>query len=498
MSLTQRATLGVAAATLCLVAILNCGGYRYGIGDQAFYIPAVVQHLNPQLFPRDRELMHAQDRFMLYDEATAFVARVTGIPVPWLFLAGYAAAMLLLFAGVFAIGNAMYASGWTVALLGWLMTLRHRITQTGANTLEAYFQPRMIAFALGVWALASYLRGGTAAALALVAVAFALHPTTALWFGIWIVAAICMTEPRWRRQLVLIGGLAAAAAAWAVIYGPLREHLVRMDPVWASAMAGKDYIFPSDWNASFWVVNLTYLPLAAGIYRLRRARDVHRERELGLIVGAAALLCVFLVSWPLMTARVALALQLQTSRIFWMLDLLAAIYVAWLLAEAPRSATVRRTMVAAVAAIAIGRGVFVWRAEHGGAPLVRVNLPEDSWTDAMKWIARSTPADAYVLADPGHAWKYGTSVRVAGERDVYLEEVKDLALALYSRRVAIESVQRIRDVDGFDAFTSDRLRTLADHYGLDFLVIDRDVDLPVAYRNDGFRIYFLREPAAVR
>ena len=49
---------------------------------------------------------------------------------------------------------------------------------------------------------------------------------------------------------------------WAVLAGPLRGHLTRMDPLWASALAGKDYIFPSDWNASFWLVNLAYLGVA--------------------------------------------------------------------------------------------------------------------------------------------------------------------------------------------------------------------------------------------
>ena len=97
-----------------------------------------------------------------------------------------------------------------------------------------------------------------------------------------------------------------------------------------------------------------------------------------------------------------------------------------------------------------------------------------------------------MLADPGHAWKYGTSVRVAGERDVYLEEVKDLALALYSRDVAIESLTRIHDAGNFDALTPDELRNLAVRYDLDYLVIERDVALPLAYRNDQFRIYELR------
>ena len=151
------------------------------------------------------------------------------------------------------------ASWWTVALLTALLTLRHRITQTGANTLEAYFQPRMLAFALGAWAIAAYLRGRGAAALALVAAAFALHPTTALWFGSGLprrwrcrngMARAADRARRGRGDGVSVGGRSL---------GPLRGHLDRMDPLWASAMAGKDYIFPSDWNASFWLVNFGYL-----------------------------------------------------------------------------------------------------------------------------------------------------------------------------------------------------------------------------------------------
>ena len=109
----------------------------------------------------------------------------------------------------------------------------------------------------------------------------------------------------------------------------------------------------------------------------------------------------------------------------------------------------------------------------------------------MQWISR-TPADTHVLADPGHAWKYGTSVRVAGQRDVYLEEVKDLALAQYSRDVAVEALARIQNRQNFDALAPEQLRALALRYDLDYLVVDRDVALPLAYRNDQFRIYSLR------
>ena len=61
-----------------------------------------------------------------------------------------------------------------------------------------------------------------------------------------------------------------------------------------------------------------------------------------------------------------------------------------------------------------------------------MNLPADDWTTALRWVADHTPPDAFVLADPGHAWKFGTAVRIGARRDVYLEETKDVAMAMYS------------------------------------------------------------------
>jgi hypothetical protein len=484
-----RAALAAGAASFCLLAILNCGGYRYGTGDQAFYVPAVVQHLDPALFPRDRALLHVQDQFMAFDDLAAALVKTSGLSLPTLFFGAYLACLALVFGASVAIGRLLYRSWWTVAMLTALLTLRHRITQTGANTLEAYLQPRMIAFALGLWAVAAYLRGRGSLTLALVAVAFAMHPTTALWFGIWIGTSLAVTERSWRRPLLALAAVGACAAVWAVFLGPLRGHLSRMDPRWASVLAGKDYIFPDDWGPLFWIVNLGYVAVILSIYQIRRTRGVALPRERGLVAGAVALLCVFLMSWPLMRAWIALALQLQTSRVFWMLDLLASIYLAWLLAEG-LSARMGRALVVVVLTLSTARGIYVTRAEHSGNPIVSIGFPADDWTDVMKWVSR-TPRDSHILADPGHAWKYGTSVRVAGERDVYLEEVKDVALALYSRQVAMQVLGRIQDAPDFGALTPSRARSLAVQYDLDYLVLDRDIALPMVYRNSRFRVYAL-------
>ena len=46
---------------------MNSAGYRYAASDQAFYIPAVLRHLQPTFFPRDARLIDAQARVILSD-----------------------------------------------------------------------------------------------------------------------------------------------------------------------------------------------------------------------------------------------------------------------------------------------------------------------------------------------------------------------------------------------------------------------------------------------
>jgi hypothetical protein len=109
----------------------------------------------------------------------------------------------------------------------------------------------------------------------------------------------------------------------------------------------------------------------------------------------------------------------------------------------------------------------------------------------MDWLRRQ-PVDVHVFADPGHAWRYGSSVRIAAARDVLLEEVKDAAVGMYSRDIAMRVLTRTRAIDDFTRLTPDRARTLAGEYGLDYLVTEAALELPLAYQNAKFRIYRLR------
>ena len=482
----------IAGVVFALLATANGAGYRYGVSDQAFYIPVVTRALDPALFPRDGSMIDAEGRLMVMDELLAALVRSTGLRLDTLFLAGYVASLATIWMGLVLIGSRVYRTPWAVAALGAAFAMRHRIPRTSANSFEPYFHPRMLAFGLGTLAVAALLRRRAWLAIALVASCAAVHTTTAIWFAVLIGVALATLDRRWRR-LALIGAAAAGVVlAAAVAAGPLRGALTMMDETWLQAVASKDSLFATDWPVWAWVANLGLLAVLWWAHLTRAHRAAATAEDEALVWGATALVALFLATLPLVAAGLSLAVQFQISRVFWLVDLIALVYVVAAVAESRTVNSRRASMVALLLlALATTRGAYIMLVERPERALFELRVPDSPWEDAMRWVA-GRPRNVHVLADPGHAWKYGTSVRVSAARDVLVEEVKDSALAIYSRDEAVRFVERTTAIGDFATLTADRALALARRYGLDYLVTDADLPLPAAYRNEQFRIYALR------
>ena len=107
----------------------------------------------------------------------------------------------------------LYRTPWAVVALGAALTLRHAIAKTGANTLEGYFHPRQLAFALGVLAVAAFLERRERIAAALLVGAALVHPTTAFWFVVWLGVATWFARPEWRKALAVCAAALVVAGA---------------------------------------------------------------------------------------------------------------------------------------------------------------------------------------------------------------------------------------------------------------------------------------------
>jgi hypothetical protein len=489
----MKRRLALLLVPFAFLSTLNSAGYRYGASDQAFYVPAVLARLDSALFPRDGALIASQARLTLVDETIAALARLTGASLPVLFAALYCVSLALLAAAAWLIAQRLYRCAWTAGALVAALTLRHAIAQTGTNTLEGYFHPRQAAFALGALAIAALLRERRLLPVILVALAGSVHPTTAMWFAIWIGVAWTVEDTRLRIPMGVAALFGVIAAVWIVTLGPLAGRLTVMDADWLATLSSRDYLFPLDWSIVTWVINLAYAPIIMVAYRRRAAAGLVVPYETGLVAGSLALLLIFVASLPFNAARLALAVQLQIPRVFWMLDFLATIYAVWALAEGTGPVSVQRARmtVAAILLASSVRGAYVLVVRFPDRPVVQAGIPDNDWGRVMAW-ARTTDRGSFWLADPQHAVKYGSSLRVAGHRDVFVEGVKDTAIGMYDRGTAMRTRDRLAAVGAFDTLDRPRADALAARYDLDYLVTDHELALPLAFESGTLRVYRLR------
>ena len=143
-------------------------------------------------------------------------------------------------------------------------------------------------------------------------------------------------------------------------------------------------------------------------------------------------------------------------------------------------------------AVSLGRGAYITQVEHPERPFVQRELENDDWVRVGRWLATHTSPDTHVLADPDHDWKFGHSVRLTARRDVLVEGVKDAAISLYDRGVALRTQERLAAIGDFATLDAAKAHALDQKFALDVLVIDRDLPLPELHREGRFRVYALR------
>ena len=100
-----------------------------------------------------------------------------------------------------------------------------------------------------------------------------------------------------------------------------------MDALWIEALGGRDLIFANQWPLWAWTANLGLLGALWLAHLVRaRATGAAAPEDRALTWGATALVALFLITLPAVAAHVALAVQFQFSRVFWIVDLLVAMY----------------------------------------------------------------------------------------------------------------------------------------------------------------------------
>ena len=155
---TRAALRWLALLPLSAFAILM-QGYHPGLEDDAFYLAAIKQNLNPSLFPHDADFFRVQFQATVFDKLIASSVRWTHVPLEWGILFWQWGVTFLILWGCWRISRRCFAEAhaqWAaVTLVAVLLTLP--VSGTGLTLTDQYLHPRALATALILAAIVAVL-----------------------------------------------------------------------------------------------------------------------------------------------------------------------------------------------------------------------------------------------------------------------------------------------------------------------------------------------------
>jgi hypothetical protein len=293
--------------------------YRGIVGDARFYMVQALREIDPSRFADDLYFRFgSQDRYTIFTRLYAPLVAHWGIG---------ATAMVCTIAGqLLWLGGLIYCAGGLIRHRSYaLLAVAAAIILPNTSPLFGYgdefVTPRLFAEGLSLLAFGLLVRGHSWRALAVLAVAAALHPLTALPGLGFALLYLAIGRRLW--WIAIAVGTAAAVGLSLTDVQPFAALRSTFDPAWFDVVRVRDLqCLVSAWPADayfrvFETTALAVLALAVAPQWERRFLGV----ALGVGLGGIA---VALIGGDL--ARNVLIVQIQPWRSMWLLTVLAQFY----------------------------------------------------------------------------------------------------------------------------------------------------------------------------
>jgi hypothetical protein len=248
---TSLQKLGSLTLLLLLAAFaILVQGYHPGLEDDAFYLAAIKQDLNPSLFPHCADFFRVQFQATVFDKLIAFSLRWTHVPLEWGILFWQWAVTVLILWGCWRISRRCFAEAhaqWAaVTLVAVLLTLP--VSGTGLSLTDQHLHPRALATALILAAIVAVLVPKNDKRLllagALLAAAFAVHAIMAAFGASYCLFLLWKPAERMKIDRTAVGALLLWPLGW--IFEPPSD-------AWRQAAATRSFYFVLRWHWYEWL-----------------------------------------------------------------------------------------------------------------------------------------------------------------------------------------------------------------------------------------------------
>lgn len=457
-------------------------GYHYGIEDEAIYLPAVKQHLNPVLYPFDSAFFQSQTNLTLFPYFMALLCGVTHLPLDWVFFGVYCISTFLLVLALRQLAERFFQqerARWAAVLLpSALLTLP--VAGTALFIMDQHMHPRNLATIALLFAIAAALDKRRAAAFGWVALAALFHPLMTL-YGASLVVMLA-----WRSfRLHLVGFALFLPLAW--------FFLPRGSVAWEQVV--QPYNFLWSWAWYEWLGIFGPLAGLMGCAWWAKTRGLpsmsESARKLALFGSFYFLVAV---TFTYLERFKPLA-PLQPMRSLQLIYLLLFLFVGGMVGQAGKRFW---APASALFLVLCGGMCYAQRQEFPASPHIEWPgaVPANAWLQAFDWIRRNTPTRAYFVADPYYLERPGEDFhgfRGLAERSVLADRIKDRSVATVSPGMAEEWLKQSEAQRNWKNFNRADLLRLKQRFGVDWVLFERGAPplsdgLTCPYRNEQVQV----------
>lgn len=468
--ISLRELLLLAALTLLAIVV---HGYHGFVEDAEIYLPGVLKHLDPALFPRNTAFFDSHAGMTLFPALMAGSIRLSHLGTGGMLLFWHVATVFGLLLACFRVARLCFAEKhavWCgVVLVASLLTLP--VAGTALYIMDQYVTSRSFSTPASMMALASLLERRYLQGAFWVAFSMAVHPLMALFLivlasTVWLFDSGIAPRPLtfWLFPLSLFPPMSAA---------------------YRQVLLSRAYFFLTNWSWYEWVG--IFAPCAIVIWM---AIAVRRFR-LGPLAPLLAAVAVFeavcfgaalVISVPGPLERFAEIQPMRCLLLVYILMFLAGgcLLGKWIL----RRRMWRWALLFAplCAGMAMAQVDLFPDSRHLELPWAR---PGNAWVEGFDWIRNHTPVDAYFALDPDYERLPGEDVhgfRAIARRSMLADNGKDSGAVSMFPALAGQWKEQVDARRGWRNFARPDFEKLKARYGVDWVVLEqpgvRGLDCP--------------------
>jgi hypothetical protein len=465
---------------LLLLGLLTClavalHGYHGGVEDAEIYLPGVLKHLHPDLFPRNSEFFNSHAGMTLFPTFMAASIRLVRLPAATVMLLWHVATIFGLLVGCFRIARLCFTAKravWCgVSLVASLLTLP--VAGTALYIMDQYVTSRSFSTAASVLALACVLERRYGAAAGWTIFTALVHPLMSVFLV--TLAGILVFFDR-----VRVVEWEPPAACSMVLFPPVSA-------AYREVLRSHPYFLLSNWTVyeRLGIVGPLAIFLAMAMLRPPQGRLPRLLQALVAFETLFAAAALF-VSRPGPLERFA---ELQPLRCLLLVYILLFLLGGCLLGE-----------------LVLGRRMWRWALLFGplcaGMAMAQVRLFPDSshlewpwqgtrneWAAGFEWVRTHTPEDAYFALDPDYERLPGEDVhgfRAIARRSMLADNGKDSGAVSMFPMLADEWSEQVNVRRGWKQFERPDFLKLKARFGVDWVVLQKPGarGLTCPYQND--------------